>query len=141
MALDIGADVVDMKEVQVHPTGLVNLKDPNNKIKFLAAEVLRGSGALLLDANGKRFVDELGRRDYVTAQMNAHQGPFRLVLNGKSSKEVEWHCKHYTARGLMQKFESGFELAKNIGIDYEELKKELEEYNKCSEQKNDRFGK
>lgn len=56
-----------MKEVQVHPTGLVNLKDPNNKVKFLAAEVLRGSGALLLDGNGKRFADELGRRDYVSA--------------------------------------------------------------------------
>lgn len=107
MAVQIGADTIDMKEIQVHPTGLLNLKDPDNKVKFLAAEVLRGSGALLLDGNGKRFCDELGRRDYVSAEMNKNQGPFRLVLNSKSSVEVGWHCKHYTARGLMQKFESG----------------------------------
>ena len=53
-----------MEYVQVHPTGIVNPKDPNNKIKFLAAEALRGSGGIMLNANGERFVDELGRRDY-----------------------------------------------------------------------------
>eukprot|EP00825_Cyclidium_porcatum_P003424 TRINITY_DN11591_c0_g1_i1.p1 TRINITY_DN11591_c0_g1~~TRINITY_DN11591_c0_g1_i1.p1 ORF type:complete len:582 (+),score=117.62 TRINITY_DN11591_c0_g1_i1:101-1846(+) len=141
IALDIGASLVDMKEVQVHPTGLVNLKDPNNKVKFLAAEVLRGSGALLLDGNGKRFADELGRRDYVSAQMNANKPPFRLILNSKASKEVEWHCKHYTARGLMEKFQSGFELAKSMGITYDDLQKEFDEYNKCALQNKDKFGK
>jgi succinate dehydrogenase/fumarate reductase flavoprotein subunit len=34
----IGANGVDMDKVQVHPTGLVDPKDPNSKWKFLAAE-------------------------------------------------------------------------------------------------------
>lgn len=85
----------------MHPTGLVNPKDPDNKVKFLAAEALRGVGGILLKPNGERFCDELGRRDYVSGEMFKNVGPFRLVLNGKASTEIEWHCKHYVGRGIM----------------------------------------
>jgi succinate dehydrogenase/fumarate reductase flavoprotein subunit len=93
-----------MTSVQVHPTGLVHPGEPDAKVKFLAAEALRGVGGILLDANGERFCDELGRRDYVSGEMNKGKGPFRLILNGKASKEIEWHCKHYVGRGIMKKF-------------------------------------
>jgi len=62
----IGAETIDLEWVQVHPTGLVKPDDPDAKVKFLAAEALRGVGGLVFDANGKRFANELGRRDYVT---------------------------------------------------------------------------
>ena len=61
----IGAKTIDLEWVQVHPTGLVKPDDPDAKVKFLAAEALRGVGGLVLDMNGKRFANELGRRDYV----------------------------------------------------------------------------
>jgi succinate dehydrogenase/fumarate reductase flavoprotein subunit len=81
MGLSIGANAVDLEKVQVHPTGLVDPKEPDAKVKFLAAEALRGVGGLLLNANGERFCDELGHRDYVTGEMWKNKGPFRLVLN------------------------------------------------------------
>ena len=59
MAMTIGAAGIDMEKVQVHPTGLVDPNEPEAKVKFLAAEALRGVGGLLLDNEGKRFVDEL----------------------------------------------------------------------------------
>ncbi len=31
-----------------------------------------------------------------------NKAPYRLVLNSKASKEIEWHCKHYVGRGLMK---------------------------------------
>jgi len=96
-----------MKYVQVHPTGLVNVKDPNSKTKFLAAEALRGCGAILIDAEGNRFCDELGRRDYVSAEMAKGKAPFRLLLNSHATKEIEWHVKHYVGRNLMVRFDSG----------------------------------
>jgi aspartate oxidase len=71
----------------------VDIKEPDAKVKFLAAEALRGVGGILVDANGKRFADELGHRDYVTGQMWKNKGPFRLILNSKAGKEIEWHCK------------------------------------------------
>jgi succinate dehydrogenase/fumarate reductase flavoprotein subunit len=69
LALAIGASAVDLEKVQVHPTGLVDPNEPEAKVKFLAAEALRGVGGLLLDNQGQRFVDELQHRDYVTGKI------------------------------------------------------------------------
>ena len=117
-----------MDYVQVHPTGLVNPKDPNNKIKFLAAEALRGCGGFIIDADGKRFCDELGRRDYVSGEMFKGKAPFRLILNGKASKEIEWHCKHYNGRGLMKFFKTGADLAQEMKVDVKVLDKTFSDY-------------
>jgi succinate dehydrogenase/fumarate reductase flavoprotein subunit len=38
MLMKVGANGIDMDKVQVHPTGLVDPKDPTAKTKFLAAE-------------------------------------------------------------------------------------------------------
>ena len=38
MLMEIGANGIDLDKVQVHPTGLVDPKDPTSKWKFLAAE-------------------------------------------------------------------------------------------------------
>merc|ERR1719469_352686 len=112
----IGGKSIDLEWVQVHPTGLVKPKDPDAKVKFLAAEALRGVGGLIFDANGKRFANELGRRDYVTGEMWKSKPPFRLCLNKAASDEIIWHCKHYTGRGVMKFYESGAALASDMGI-------------------------
>jgi succinate dehydrogenase/fumarate reductase flavoprotein subunit len=117
----IGAQTIDLEWVQVHPTGLVKADDPDAKIKFLAAEALRGVGGLVFDANGKRFANELGRRDYVTGEMWKNKPPFRLCLNKAASDEIHWHCKHYTGRGVMKFYENGAELAKDMGIPVQTL--------------------
>jgi succinate dehydrogenase/fumarate reductase flavoprotein subunit len=69
LAMAAGASGIDLEKVQVHPTGLVDPKEPEAKVKFLAAEALRGVGGLLLDNTGKRFVDELQHRDFVTGKI------------------------------------------------------------------------
>lgn len=88
LALSIGANAVDLEKVQVHPTGLVDPKEPNAKVKFLAAEALRGVGGLLLDNEGQRFVDELQHRDYVTGKMweNGKVGKVIVVIRVTSLK-------------------------------------------------------
>ncbi|ORY31015.1 FAD binding domain-domain-containing protein [Naematelia encephala] len=143
MAMSIGAKGIDMEKVQVHPTGLVDPKDPDAKVKFLAAEALRGVGGLLLDNTGNRFVDELQHRDFVTGKMwENNKFPVRLILNSTSSKEIEWHCKHYVGRGLMRRFESGEELAKEIGCKPEVLKKTFDDHNRYAKNPGtDPFGK
>jgi len=142
MSMAIGGATVDLKAVQVHPTGLVHPDDPNSKVKWLAAEALRGVGGLLLDKKGKRFCDELGTRDYVTGEMWKNEGPFRLILNGLGTKEIEWHCKHYVGRGLMKHFKNGDELAKEMGISSSILKQTFDYYNKiCNKEQKDPFGK
>jgi len=117
----IGAKTIDLEWVQVHPTGLVKEDEPDAKIKFLAAEALRGVGGLVFDANGKRFANELGRRDYVTGEMWKNKPPFRLCLNKAAGEEIIWHCKHYTGRGVMKFYASGADLAKDMGIPVQTL--------------------
>merc|ERR1712139_331994 len=124
----IGAKTIDLEWVQVHPTGLVKPDDPDAKVKFLAAEALRGVGGLVLDVNDKRFANELGRRDYVTGEMWKNKPPFRLCLNKAASDEIIWHCKHYTGRGVMKFYASGEALAKDMGVPLSVLEEEHEKH-------------
>ncbi|CEQ41634.1 SPOSA6832_03376, partial [Sporobolomyces salmonicolor] len=143
MALAIGASAIDLEKVQVHPTGLVDPNEPDAKVKFLAAEALRGVGGLLLDAEGNRFADELGHRDYVTGRMwENNKFPVRLILNGEASKEIEWHCKHYCGRGLMKRFNTVEEVAKEMGLPVSKVQGTLNNYMEiCKDPKKDPFGK
>merc|ERR1711865_327343 len=118
----VNAQTIDLEWVQVHPTGLVKPDDPDAKVKFLAAEALRGVGGILIDKNGKRFANELGRRDYVTGMMWKNEPPFRLCLNKKSSTEIHWHCEHYKGRGVMKFYPTGTALAAEMGINPDVLK-------------------
>lgn len=145
MLMAIGANDIDMDKVQVHPTGLVDPKDPGSKWKFLAAEALRGEGGLLLNSDGQRFSDELGHRDYVSGQMwkekDKGKWPIRLVLNSKASNVLDFHTRHYSGRGLMKKM-TGAELAKEIGCGEAALSKTFTEYNEIAEgKKKDPWGK
>merc|ERR1711972_515766 len=133
MAEAIGAKSIDLEWVQVHPTGLVKPDDPDAKIKFLAAEALRGVGGLVFDANGKRFANELGRRDYVTGEMWKNKPPFRLCLNKAAGEEIIWHAKHYTGRGVMKFYESGAELAKDMGVPLKTLEDAHQQHYEASQ--------
>ncbi|MET0557411.1 MAG: FAD-dependent oxidoreductase [Solirubrobacterales bacterium] len=60
-----GADLADLEFCQFHPTALAL---PGSEFDgTLITEAIRGEGALLLDAGGERFTDELAPRDAVTA--------------------------------------------------------------------------
>lgn len=145
MLMNIGANGIDMESVQVHPTGLVDPKDPTAKTKFLAAEALRGEGGLLLNNKGQRFTDELEHRDFVSGKMWEEKDkgtwPIRLVLNSKASNVLDFHTRHYSGRGLMKKM-TGKELAEDIGCGEDALKKTFAEYNKYAEgEEKDPFNK
>merc|ERR1719482_2163089 len=129
----VNAKSIDLEWVQVHPTGLVKPDDPDAKIKFLAAEALRGVGGLIFNAEGKRFANELGRRDYVTGEMWKNKPPFRLCLNKAASDEIHWHCKHYTGRGVMKFYESGKAWAADMGVPVSVLEAEHEQHYQASE--------
>mmetsp|Transcript_4836 Transcript_4836/g.13537 ORF Transcript_4836/g.13537 Transcript_4836/m.13537 type:complete len:610 (+) Transcript_4836:55-1884(+) len=145
MGQKVGANLVDMKMVQVHPTGLVDPNDPAAKVKFLAAEALRGVGALLLNAKGERFVDELGHRDHVTAEIrktpNPPQGGAWLVLNGAAAREINWHVAHYSGRGIMKKDLSADQLAKHMGVSVAQLDNTFKTYNEVARTKKCPYGK
>jgi L-aspartate oxidase len=76
MALRAGVPVADVEFMQFHPTALHHRSMP----RPLLSEALRGHGALLRDAHGDRFVDELASRDVVSRAMAE-----RMQLQGVES--------------------------------------------------------
>ncbi|KAL5393625.1 hypothetical protein PMIN03_005048 [Paraphaeosphaeria minitans] len=106
----VGAQLIDMEYVQVHPTGFVDPAAPSSPLKFLAAEVLRGDGGILL-LNGKRFIDELETRDIVTSAITAtppehalpKQWSVQLVLDQGVYEAARSHVDFYIFKGLMKK--------------------------------------
>ncbi|MEJ7875241.1 MAG: FAD-dependent oxidoreductase [Solirubrobacterales bacterium] len=76
-----GAAVADLEFCQFHPTALA--MSGSERDGSLITEAVRGEGATLLDASGKRFTDELAPRDQVAAaigdRMRADRSPHVLI--------------------------------------------------------------
>lgn len=113
LLVDVGAQLLDMDQVQVHPTGFVDPKDAFKTTKFLAAEVLRGEGGILLDNTGKRFVNELQTRKIVTDTITqtvepsdiepVKQWSISLVLDEGVYEAAKSHVDFYIWKGLIKK--------------------------------------
>jgi L-aspartate oxidase len=88
MALRSGVAVADIEFMQFHPTALHHPAMP----RPLLSEALRGHGALLRDASGERFVDELSSRDVVSCAMTARmleQGVQHLWLDATALESFD----------------------------------------------------
>jgi aspartate oxidase len=88
MALRVGVPVADLEFVQFHPTALHHPQMP----RPLLSEALRGHGAVLRDADGERFVDELEPRDVVSRAMAARmeeQGVEHLWLDATALEDFD----------------------------------------------------
>ena len=85
LAGDAGARLADLEFVQFHPTALAVGRDPMP----LLTEALRGEGALLLDAERRRFVPELAPRDVVAVEVErAWQTTGGAFLDARAVPEV-----------------------------------------------------
>eukprot|EP00931_Biecheleriopsis_adriatica_P056632 TRINITY_DN33565_c0_g1_i1.p1 TRINITY_DN33565_c0_g1~~TRINITY_DN33565_c0_g1_i1.p1 ORF type:complete len:1185 (+),score=298.75 TRINITY_DN33565_c0_g1_i1:50-3556(+) len=153
IARDLGASLVDLDRVQLHPTGFVDLAKPQEKTKTLAAELLRGVGGLLLDRNGKRFTDELGTRQAVVdGELRATEAggglpepsparAFSLVLNGKAAKMADRHVTLYSKKGLLKRVEGLRGLAEHLAVEQSALNATFSAYNAAAEVGKDEFGR
>jgi flavocytochrome c len=151
LAHNIGAQLVDMDKIQIHPTGFVNPRDPFNKHKFLAPESLRASGGILINHTGRRFVNELDTRDIVTQAILANCVPYQkpegpltayLVLNEAGAQLFQKRVLEFYMRyGLIQRFDSAKSFARTAGFDEGTFVKTLESYAAAARVGNDEFGK
>jgi L-aspartate oxidase len=104
IAAAAGADLADLEFCQFHPTALAL---PGSRFDgLLITEAVRGEGATLLDAAGRRFTDELAPRDAVTAAILD-----RIALDGGGGVRLD-------LRGLdPDRFPNVFESLDDAGLD------------------------
>jgi flavocytochrome c len=147
---DARGQLVHMDQIQVHPTGFVNPKDPNAKTVFLAAEALRAYGGLLLDPNGKRFTNELGTRDKVTDDIlksgKAIDGSLSWAFMVINEFVVDSFGRNlmsfYLGKGFFSKHENAEDFAKSYNLSPHIVLETLSTYNGIVEKKSgDPFGK
>jgi flavocytochrome c len=137
----IGADLIDMDKIQIHPTAFVDPKDHDNRTKVLAAELLRGIGGMLLNSAGNRFCNELGTRSYIVNKMNHSDGDiFYLMIPQKSYYQAEKMIDYYNKKGLLNRMTLE-KIEKTYGIKKFTLESEINSYNKHSINRSDQFGK
>ena len=144
LAVLSGADTVEMDHVQVHPTGFVDPADRSAHTKTLCAEILRGVGAILLDRQGQRFANELGRRDYLSGAMLAADPEgktFTILLNGKAAAEVNKHVPLYLKKGLLVEHISLHSAAVWMDVDVAVLEATLDRYESDAAKGSDAHGK
>jgi succinate dehydrogenase/fumarate reductase flavoprotein subunit len=141
LAQSAGAKLIDMDDVQVHPTGFLNEGKPDEKTKMLCAELLRAVGGIILDSKGNRFVNEVGTRDHVVGKMKATgEDRFRLVLTDQQAAQCPQHVPLYTKKGLLQRFNNATELASWMGVDDRHLRNTMATYSE-SDATTDHTGK
>ena len=85
IAQEHGIKMEHLDYVQIHPTGLFS---PQPGRTFLISESCRGEGAILLNAAGERFTDELQPRDVVAAAIREQMkqdGTITFTVNVKNT--------------------------------------------------------
>ncbi len=106
----VGAATVDMDQIQLHPT-------VNPDTSALITEGLRGDGAILVNTNGERFIDEVGTRDVVSAAEFAQPGQMAYLIVDQAMVDASSVIAGYIKQGLTVSGETYEELAETLGID------------------------
>lgn len=136
LATDVGAALVDMDQIQVHPT-----VQQDNDHAFLIGEAIRGEGAILVNTDGNRFVNELDTRQKVTDAINEQATKHAyLILDA----EVVNHApavRFYDSIGMVVHGQTIDELAKNIDVDADNLTQTIETWNQAVVNQDDQFGR
>ena len=130
MAEAIGAATVDMDQIQIHPTVEANTA-------ALITEGLRGDGAILINEEGQRFIDEVGTRDVVSAAEIAQTGSYSWLVVDQAMADASSVIQGYIKKGYTVTGATYEELGKAMGVDAAAFAETMDKWNGYVEAKND----
>ena len=130
MAQAIGAATVDMDQIQIHPTVEANTA-------ALITEGLRGDGAILINEEGQRFIDEVGTRDVVSAAEIAQTGSYSWLVVDQAMVDASSVIQGYIKKGYTVTGATYEELGKAMGVDAAAFAETMDKWNGYVEAKND----
>ena len=132
LAQAIGAKLVDMDQVQVHPT-----VQQDTDHAYLIGEAVRGEGAILVDNQGARFVNELDTRKNVTAAIDQLGGTGAYSIFDRGIRDRVKAVEFYDHIGLVKTGTDLETLATATGLDAATLKQTVADWNQAVANHND----
>ncbi len=117
IAYRAGASLVDMEQVQFHPTGMVA---PESKKGVLVTEAVRAEGGKLINSEGERFMSkyapekmELATRDVVARSI------YQEIIEGRGTEKggVYLDISHLDDDYIDEKLETMVLQFENVGVD------------------------
>jgi len=139
MAQELGADTVDMDKIQLYPVCDVE----TGKLLYCGDTRLVG-GALLINKEGKRFVEELDTRRAISMAIKDQTDHVGYVLWDETSNETTGtmasnpqEAESLFDRGLMVKADTLEELAEHFDIDKDALLETVATFNENSAKEED----
>ena len=112
-----GAKLVDMEQIQFHPTGMVA---PESKKGVLVTEAVRAEGGKLINSEGERFMSkyapekmELATRDVVARSI------YQEIIEGRGTENggVYLDISHLDDEYIDEKLETMVLQFENVGVD------------------------
>ncbi|MEE1129244.1 MAG: fumarate reductase (CoM/CoB) subunit TfrA [Methanobrevibacter sp.] len=117
IAYRAGANLVDMEQIQFHPTGMVT---PESKKGVLVTEAVRAEGGKLINKDGERFMSkyapekmELATRDVVARSI------YQEIIEGRGTENggVYLDISHLDDDYIEEKLETMVLQFENVGVD------------------------
>jgi len=132
LAQKLGAQLVDMEQVQVHPT--VQQDTPH---AYLIGEAVRGEGAILVNNDGTRFVNELDTRKNVTQAIDDLGGTGAYLIFDTDIRKRVKAIEFYDHVGLVKTGQTLSELATEIKVGVDNLEETVSKWNQAVKSQQD----
>jgi fumarate reductase flavoprotein subunit len=134
MAMDKGADVVDIDVPWLTPTVQIDQK-------LLITSNVISKGGILVNAKAQRFTDEAASYEKTAVAVMKTGEPFVYEIYDENVTEQVYRIADYRKQGMVMEAQTLDELAQKAGLDAAALKQTVAEYNEGIEKKSDKFGR
>lgn len=121
MAKELGAQLVDIEQIQTHPT-------VHPETQTMYTEAVRGNGAILVNKEGKRFVNELLTRDVVSEAILGQTDKQAYLVFDQNVRDGLSAIEKYISAGIIYEADTIEGLAEQIGVDATALKATMDTY-------------
>lgn len=130
MVEKLDVSLTDIEQIQTHPTVVP-------KINEMITEGIRGDGAILVNHEGQRFIDELKTRDVVSKAILEQEGKTAFLVLDKQVYEKASTYEKYKNQGLLKEAQTLAELAEIMKVDAAALEATVAKYNEAVKSKSD----
>lgn len=139
MAQGVGAGLIDMQYIQTYPTC-----DPETGSLLYVDDMRLESRAIMVNKEGNRFVEELGRRDVLSQAITQQTGNIGYMLWNQAGADatglLETHADEYenlVSRGILVKGDTLADVCQPFGVDADQLQKTVDRWNQFAAQGHD----